>query len=887
MGRQAEGTREKRRICVGLMAHVDAGKTTLAEGLLYTAGAVRRLGRVDHADAFLDTDPMERRRGITIFSKQAVAEVEGAVLTLLDTPGHADFAAEAERVLQVLDCAVLVVSGTDPVQGHTRTLWRLLERYAVPTVLFVNKMDLAGADPGAVLEALGGLGEGFVDFTHLSPDALAEELALRDEGLLEAYLEGTPPGEGDVAALVGARKVFPCFFGSALKLEGVEDLLTRLPALLPAPAWPEAFSARVFKITRDPQGQRLTHLRVTGGILRVKDLIRGEGWEEKADQLRLYSGEKFRPLEEAPAGTVCAVAGLSHTRPGQGLGEAEEGRRALLEGAWCCRVELPEGLAPHTALEKLRQLEEEDPQLRVLWDQELEELRLQVMGAVQLEVLEDKIRERFGFSVTFGPPGILYKETVAAPVEGVGHFEPLRHYAEVHLLLEPGEPGSGVTVAAACPQEVLAGNWQRLILTHLTERTHRGVLTGAPLTDVRITLLSGRAHEKHTEGGDFRQATYRAVRHGLRRGESVLLEPWYTFTLEVPADTAGRAMADLQRLGAQGEGPVSRGMDMVFSGSAPAAVLGDYQREVTAYTRGQGRLSCAFGGYRPCHNTPEVVEAAGYDPDRDTAHPCGSVFCSHGAGHAVEWDQVEAHMHLPWAYVPREEGPDPDPAPAPRPRREAGGFDQDKELQAIFERTYGKVERRAFQPQKKPARTSLDDRKYHIRQEKTGPEYLLVDGYNIIWAWEDLRALAAQDVDAAREALTDILADYRSQRGCQVILVFDAYKVKGNPGSVERRKGLYVVYTREAETADAYIEKATYDLGKDHRVRVATSDYLEQLIILGHGALRLSARAFRQEVEESRGELTRLIQAHNRKNTGMDKLRHTARVVPRAPEKET
>ena len=864
-------------ICIGIMAHVDAGKTTLSEGMLYLSGAVRRLGRVDHRDAFLDTDVQERERGITIFSKQAELTWGDTALTLLDTPGHVDFSAEMERVLGVLDCAVLVISGTDGIQGHTRTLWRLLERHAIPTCLFVNKMDLAGADRDALLSQLQSrLDGGCLDFSRgLGP--VLEDLASLDEELMNRYLEGGSVTAGDAASLVSRRLVFPCFFGSALKLEGVEALLDGLARYVPAPEYPADFGARVFKIARDGT-DRLTYVKITGGSLRVRTLL----GEEKVNQIRIYSGAKYQTVDEAPAGTVCALTGLTGTRPGDVFGAELPAAGPELEPVLTYQVVLPPGCDVHATLRDLRQLEEEDPQLRVVWSEALGEIHLQLMGEVQLEVLTRLIRERFGTEVSFGTGSIVYRETITGPVEGVGHFEPLRHYAEVHLLLEPGERGSGLRVASACPTDQLDLNWQRLILTHLLEKHHRGVLTGSPVTDMKITLVAGRAHVKHTEGGDFRQATYRAVRQGLMQAESVLLEPHYDFILELPPDCIGRAMNDLQTMGGSVEGPEQFGELSLLTGHAPVAGLRDYWREVTAYTRGRGRLSCALRGYEPCASQEEIVSRLAYDPERDVEDPPDSVFCSHGAGVIVKWNEVRDHMHVDSGLRLGEEAPRPEPAaPSGGERQYRGGsLEQDKELLAVFERTYGKVDREtAFQPQRKPARTSLDEGKYAIREQKTGPEYLLVDGYNIIFAWDELTVLARQDMAAARCALEDILSNYQGFRRCVVILVFDAYKVKGNPGSVEKKNDIYVVYTKEAETADAYIEKATYDLGRDHRVRVATSDALEQLIILGHGALRLSARAFKAEVEQAQGEISALVDKLNRRNIGDRKLRHTAKII--------
>ena len=866
-----------KKLVMGILAHVDAGKTTLSEGILYLSGVVRKLGRVDHRDAFLDTDAQERERGITIFAKQAEFSWGETTFTLLDTPGHMDFSAEMERTLQVLDCAVLVISGTGGVQGYTQTLWKLLARHEIPTFLFVNKMDLAGTNRDALLVQLQSKCDGgCLDFTAgLSP--LQEELASLDEGLMDRYLEGGEVTAEDAAALTARRLVFPCFFGSALKLEGIDALLEGLSRYMTAPAYPEEFAARVFKIARDGV-DRLTYLKVTGGQLKVRGLV----GEEKVNQIRVYSGTRYQTLSEAPAGTVCAITGLTRTRPGDVLGAERPSLPPELDPVLTYQVILPPGCDMHTMLRNLRQLEEEDPQLRVVWNEALGEIHLQLMGEIQLEVLTRLIRERFGTEVVFGPGNIVYRETIANAVEGVGHFEPLRHYAEVHLLLEPGPRGSGLKIASICPTDQLDLNWQRLIFTHLTEKRHRGVLTGSPITDMKITLVAGRAHNKHTEGGDFRQATYRAVRQGLMQAESILLEPHYDFTLELPSDCVGRAMNDLQTMGGTVESPEQDGEQALLTGHAPVAGLREYWREVTAYTRGRGRLSCALRGYEPCGNQEEVAAQLAYDPERDVENPPDSVFCSHGAGVTVKWNEVRDHMHVDSGLRLGAAAPPPEPAaPAGGARQYCGGsLEQDKELQAVFERTYGKVDRDlAFRSVKKPARTSLDEGKYAIREQYTGPEYLLVDGYNIIFAWDELTALARQDVAAARGALEDILSNYQGFRKCVVILVFDAYKVRGNPGSVEKRNNIYVVYTKEAETADAYIEKATYDLGRDHRVRVATSDGLEQLIILGHGALRLSARAFKAEVEQAQGEISALVARLNRRNVDQRQLKHVARIV--------
>ena len=870
-----------KHICTGLLAHVDAGKTTLSEGFLYLSGAVRRLGRVDHRDAFLDTDAQERERGITIFSKQAEFSYGDAAFTLLDTPGHVDFSAEMERTLQVLDCAVLVISGSDGIQSHTRTLWQLLARHQIPTFLFLNKMDLAGSDRDALLAQLQSkFDSGCLDFTG-GLEALQEDLASCDEELMDRYLSGGAVEAADAASLIARRLVFPCFFGSALKLEGVEGLLDGLSRYGMAPAYPADFAARVFKVARDGP-DRLTYLKVTGGCLKVRTVLEGDGWQEKVNQIRIYSGSKYRAVDEAPAGTVCALTGLTRTRPGDVLGAEPPALEPELEPVLTYQVILPPECDEHTFLRNLRQLEEEDPQLQVVWNEALGEIHLQLMGEIQLEVLTRLIQDRFGVAVAFGAGNIVYRETIAGPVEGVGHFEPLRHYAEVHLLLEPGPRGSGLRLATACPTDQLDLNWQRLVFTHLMEKRHRGVLTGSPITDMKITLVAGRAHVKHTEGGDFRQATYRAVRQGLMQASSVLLEPHYDFQLELPPDCVGRAMNDLQTMGGSVEGPEQEGELSLLTGHAPVAGLRSYWREVTAYTRGRGRLSCALRGYEPCANQEEIVAQFAYDPERDVENPPDSVFCSHGAGVIVKWDKVREHMHVDSGL---RLGMEPPAAQASSPaggqrQYRGGSLEQDKELQAVFERTYGKIDRDfAFRPQKKPARTSLDDSKYTIREQKTGPEYLLVDGYNIIFAWDELKELARQDVAAARAVLEDILSNYQGFRKCVVILVFDAYKVKGNPGSVEKKDNIYVVYTKEAETADAYIEKATYDLSKDHRVRVATSDGLEQLIILGHGALRLSARSFKAEVEQAQGEISALVAKLNRRNMGDRQVKRVARII--------
>ncbi|MCI9445169.1 MAG: GTP-binding protein [Oscillospiraceae bacterium] len=876
-----------RKLVIGILAHVDAGKTTLSEAILYSTGTIRSLGRVDHRDAFLDTEELERERGITIYSKQAVFQLGKREVTLLDTPGHVDFSAEMERVLQALDCAVLVVSGAGGVQAHTLTLWRLLEKRGVPVFLFVNKMDLAGTDRAALLEDLRArLGENCIDFSG-SREAMLEEAATAGEDALTEYLDTGDLSDGTLAGLIARREVFPCWFGSALKLEGVEEFLAGLDRYAPLPAYPAAFGARVYKIGRDAQGARLTYLKITGGSLRVKALLsgtdrRGDAWEEKAEQLRVYSGTRFRTLEQAEAGTVCAVTGLSGTWAGQGLGCEAAGPAPELEPILNYHLLLPEGTDPHAALDKLRALEEEDPQLHILWNERLQELHVRLMGQVQLEVLRRVIAQRFGLEADFGPGGIVYKETIAAPVEGVGHYEPLRHYAEVRLLLEPGEPGSGLRFASSCSEDRLGRNWQRLVLTHLAEKSHLGVLTGSPITDMKITLTAGRAHIKHTEGGDFRQATYRAVRQGLMCAESVLLEPWYDFRLELPGESLGRAMTDVQQMGGRFEPPDTLGDTALLTGSAPASELGSYWQTVASYTRGRGRLSCTLRGYEPCHNAGEVIAALDYDPEADLDNSPDSIFCAHGAGFPVRWDEVPDRAHLEGGYLEEKAPPEAPPAfpsppravPPPRSREE------EKELQAIFERAYGEVKRRgpdpgeAFRSRPRPLPST---EKRTVPVGSSGPEYLLVDGYNIIFAWEPLKAAARDSLERARYLLMDLLCNYQGYQKCVVILVFDAYKVKGSPGSVEKYRNIHVVYTKEAETADAYIERTTYQIAREgtaRRVRVATSDSLEQLIILGHGAIRVSAREFQAEIEAAEGAISDIIQRNNLGGRSMRQLRH-------------
>ena len=852
----------RKQIVLGILAHVDSGKTTLSEAMLYRAGVTRRLGRVDHKDAFLDTDALEKARGITIFSKQALLTAGDTDITLLDTPGHVDFSTETERTLQVLDYAVLVVSGTDGVQSHTETLWRLLRRYHVPTFVFVNKMDLPGMERQELLAQLNRrLGEGFVDFGAEQADR-DEALALCDENLMDRMLDAGQLQDADLIPAIVRRHVFPCWFGAALKLEGVDALLDGLDRYTrPAPAL-EAFGAKVFKVSQDEQGARLTWLRVTGGELKVKAQLTGEAdgepWAEKANQLRLYSGAKYTLTEAIGPGQVCAVTGLTKARPGEGLGAERDSDLPVLEPVLSYQVLLPEGADVHAALGKLHRLEEEEPQLHVVWNEALGEIHVQLMGEIQLEVLRSLLAERFGLEVEFGPGGILYKETITEPMEGVGHYEPLRHYAEVHLKLEPLPRGSGMQFAADCREEVLDKNWQRLVLTHLEEKQHLGVLTGSPLTDVKITLIAGRAHLKHTEGGDFRQATYRAVRQGLMLAKSQLLEPWYAFRLEVPAENIGRAMSDIQRMEGTFDPPESGEETAVLTGFAPVSTMRSYPMEVVSYTRGRGHLSLTLDGYRPCHNAQEVIAAIGYEPEHDLDNPADSVFCAHGAGFVVPWDQVRSHMHVDsgWGKSTRPE------QEAAVPQRRAMAYratlEEDAELLKIFERTYGPIKRdplAAFRPVQKRERPDFAAEQWEI-----APEYLLVDGYNIIFAWDELNALSKESLDAARHKLMDILCNYQGFQKCVLILVFDAYRVPGSPGSIEQYHNIHVVYTKEAETADMFIERVTHEIGRNRRVRVATSDGMEQIIILGHGALRVSARMFHEEVQNVEKQIRALVQ---------------------------
>lgn len=845
-------------ICIGLLAHVDAGKTTLSESMLYLSGRIRQQGRVDHGNAYLDTYELERARGITIFSKQAELVFGELEVTLLDTPGHVDFSAEMERTLRVLDYAILVINGADGVQGHTETLWKLLKQYRIPAFLFINKMDQNGTDAEKLLEELRvKLSGSCIRFGEAEDsEEFLENVAMTEEQVLETYLEHGTIERGEISRLIWERKVFPCYFGSALKNIGVKEFLAGLECYAKERSYPEEFGAKVYKIARDPQGNRLTYLKVTGGVLKVRDLIRYQDVEEKVSQIRIYSGEKYDAVQEVRAGRVCAVTGLTKTYPGEGLGAEPPSEGPVLTPVLNYQLILPEGCDTHGMLLKLRQLEEEDPELHIVWNEELGEIHAQLMGEVQTEILQSMIRERFQTEVTFGPGNIVYKETIKRPAEGVGHFEPLRHYAEVHLLLEPGESGSGLVFAADCSEDVLDRNWQRLILTHLAEKEHRGVLTGSAITDMKITLVAGRAHLKHTEGGDFRQATYRAVRQGLKSTESVLLEPYYEFRMEIPAEFVGRALTDIQRMAGEFQTPDTEGDFAVITGSAPVSEMRDYQLEVTSYTKGRGRLFCTLKGYAPCHNAEEVIEQIGYDSEGDLDNPTGSVFCAHGAGFHVSWDQVPDHMHLEYVWTPEAEK-EKSAIEAKKGQgsvqsgRVSSSFsrsvEEDKELEEIFLRTYGKIERK--RPIAERRVESPEERQKRMRKDQM-EEYLLVDGYNVIFAWEDLKELAKVNIEGARNKLMDVLCNYQGFKKCNLILVFDAYKVQGQELGVQKYHNIYVVYTKEAETADQYIEKVVHEIGRKYHVTVATSDNVEQVVTLGQGGKLLSARELRTEVEE-------------------------------------
>lgn len=845
-----------KRLAIGILAHVDAGKTTLSEGLLYCAGEIRNLGRVDAQNTFLDTNEIERKRGITIFSKQAVLNTKDAVITLLDTPGHVDFAAEAERTLRVLDYAILVVSATDGVQSHTKTIWEMLSRHRIPTFVFINKLDLSGADKLAVLEDLHQSFDGnFVDFTEQDVAVLHENLAMCDETVMHMFLETGKVYDEEVSQAIRKRHIFPCFCGAALKMEGVESFFDAFLRLTQQKKPVEAFGARVFKISQDERGNRLTHMKITGGSLKVKSLLEG-GVAEKVNEIRIYSGEKYQNVDVAEAGCVCAVTGPIQTFAGQGLGFEEDADKLAAEPIFNYRVILPKGTDESVALAKLKQLEQEETQLNVVWNEQLREIQLRLMGEIQLEVLKQLIFKRFNLDVAFEQGRIVYKETIENRVEGVGHYEPLRHYAEVHLLLEPLPRGAGMQFETDCPEAVLEKNWQRLVLTHLMEKTHIGVLTGSPITDMKITLKSGRAHQKHTDGGDFRQATYRAVRHGLRSAKSVLLEPYYEFALEVPADNVGRAMTDLDRMGAEFSLPQTRNGVTKISGHVAAEAISNYQMELIGYSHGKGKLHLSFSGYGPCRNAPAVIEQIGYNCDQDISNTADSVFCAHGAGFNVRWDEVTEHMHLESILKPKK-------VQDTQVQRRSGSISASHdELIQIFEQTYGKIERRHPNEMLRTKKAPVAANKPIKPVQKPEKEYLLIDGYNIIFAWDSLKKLAAESLEAARSRLIDRIAAYKVFKPFEIILVFDAYKVKGNRGETEQTQGVTLVYTKEAQTADAYIEKAAKELSRHYKVTVATSDGLEQLIIFGSGAYRMPASSLEADVLQVEKELAEMLRQY-------------------------
>lgn len=875
-----KGDKMQKHICTALLAHVDAGKTTLAEAILYLTGGIRKLGRVDHQDAFLDNFAMERARGITIFSKQAEVMLDDMEMTLIDTPGHVDFSAEMERTLQILDYAVLLISGADGVQSHVETLWRLLKKYEIPTFLFINKMDQQGTDrTSLLLELQKKLDEHCIDFSAaedpLMDGETAEAIALCEESLLEQYLETGEIRKEDAARMIARRKIFPCYFGSALKLQGVQELLDALREYSVQKEYPEKFAARVYKISRDEQGNRLTHMKIIGGSLKVKAVLRGgdgdEAWEEKVNQIRVCSGSSFRAVNEAQAGMVCAVTGLNHTKAGEGLGTECGVHLPVLEPVLSYQIRIPEDCDVHQTYRKFLQLEEEEPELHITWNKELGEIYAQLMGEVQTEVLKNMISERFGIAVEFGAGNIVYKETIKEPVIGIGHFEPLRHYAEVHLLMEPGDPGSGLQFETVCSEDVLDRNWQRLILTHLAEKQHIGVLTGSEITDMKITLIAGRAHLKHTEGGDFRQATYRALRQGLRSAACTLLEPVYEFRIELPLECAGRAMTDIQKMHGSFSPMEIEGENAVLKGTAPVVTMRGYQTELISYTKGKGRMTCSVSSYQPCHNAEEVIEARGYDPEGDLENPTGSVFCAHGAGFVVDWDLVPEYAHLDTSgvigqkkndddqdIVENEYEPRTDVPAGPTSRYDRSNLTiTNDELEEIFTRTYGPIKREKSGWKKSRRIDYSESRELTVpaKKQEVRDEYLLVDGYNIIFSWEELNELAKVNVESARTKLMDILSNYQGYKKMNLILVFDAYRVGGGQGSVQKYHNIYVVYTKEAETADQYIEKTVHAIGRKYNVTVATSDALEQVIILGQGGRRMSAHDLEEEITAMRREI--------------------------------
>ncbi|MGB8451502.1 MAG: translation factor GTPase family protein [Anaerocolumna sp.] len=852
-----------KKLVIGILAHVDAGKTTLSESMLYLSGKIGKLGRVDNRNAYLDTYELEKERGITIFSKQAVFEIGGAQITLLDTPGHVDFSAEMERTLQVLDYAILVISGADGVQGHTKTLWWLLTMYQIPVFLFVNKMDQKGTEKEKLIEELKNqLDDGCIEFGQVKTDGFYDQLAMCDEVMMETYLEAGHIETTRIKKAVRERKVFPCFFGSALKLDGVEPFMQEIVKYAMIPSYPDEFGAKIFKITRDEQGNRLTHMKLTGGRLKVKDVLTNGVWEEKINQVRIYSGQKFEAVNEIGAGSVCAITGLSQTRPGEGLGIEEASDVPVLEPVLSYRIMLPKGCDPRVMIPKLRLIEEEEPELHIVWDEQLQEIQAQIMGEVQVEILQSLIKSRFGVEAAFDSGRIVYKETIAGVVEGVGHFEPLRHYAEVHLLLEPGEPGSGLQTGVECSEDELGKSWQRLILTHLEEKSHKGILTGAAITDMKITLVSGRAHNKHTEGGDFREATYRAVRQGLKEAESVLLEPYFTFRLELPEQTVGRAMTDIEKMYGTCEISGTNGDIVVLTGSAPVVTMRNYQKEVMAYTKGLGRLFCSLKGYEPCHNADEVIKNIGYDSERDLINPTGSVFCAHGAGFLVNWDKVKDYMHVE-SYFQKKADPEGKTPLNQTSYPEEGWISLDEIDKIINNTFYANQGKKSVWKRRKTVNDNFHEPANHVtRQKETKEEYLLVDGYNIIHAWPELKEFADNNMDGARMKLLEILSNYQGIRKCQIIVVFDAYLVQGHIEEITDYHNVHMVYTREAQTADQYIEKFAYDNHKKYSITVATSDGLQQIIISGSGCALFSARELKAEIEEAN---KRIMQAYQDK----------------------
>ncbi len=867
-----------KRLAAGILAHVDSGKTTLSEAMLYRSGEIRKLGRVDYGDAFLDTHSLEKKRGITIFSKQAMIRLKNTEITLLDTPGHVDFSSEMERTLQVIDIAVLVISASDGVQSHTETLWKLLSRYNIPVFIFVNKMDIAGRDSDDILlELKSRLSNACVDFTHIEDDMFFERTALCDEVLLDSFIENGSLTKDEISSAVMERRIFPCCFGSARKIDGIDNLLGCIEEYACSPNYQEKFGARVFKIAEDDKGERLTFMKITGGKLKVRSQLSitlpdGSTALEKVNGIRIYSGNKYSTVDEAEAGMICAVLGCNFTQCGMGLGFEEESGKPFLQPVMNYRLVLTDGTDPVKAIDKLKRLEDENPELHLVWNERLSEIHVELMGAVQIEILSAIIHDRFGMDVAFDKGSISYKETIAGAVEGVGHYEPLRHYAEVHILLEPLPKNSGLEFCTDCSEDILDKNWQRLILTHMQEKTHVGVLTGFPITDMRLTLVSGRAHKKHTEGGDFRQATYRAIRQGLRMAKSILLEPFYAFRLEVPSSQIGRAMTDLERMDAEFLPPEINGEMSVISGRCSAEKMQDYAAEINAYTQGKGKLCCIPDGYDKCKQSDNVIEDIGYDPDSDTENSSDSIFCSHGAGFLVKWNDVPEYMHIPYKKdISKEEAEEVYAPNSTGYSRAAysGSLEEDKELMAIFEKTYGKIKR----DERNALHTRRDETVSYeqVAPQKPTQEYILVDGYNIIFAWDELKKISDENLDAARHKLIEIMINYKGVRKCEIIVVFDAYRVKGNPGSEKEIDGIHVVYTKEAQTADSYIERTAHDLSSDYRVRVATSDRLEQIIILGGGAYRMSASEFYEEIRLAGREINEYIELTNMKSAHISK----------------